>query len=419
MNTSAIVMDNGSGTIKAGFVDDTSDTTNEIPSTIIPCIVGRTKSPVFNGVPTAFQAAYELGNKQTYFGHEATKGSLQINHPIQHGKITHWDDLQQLWHYIFEHHLCVEPKEHSVLCTENIGHHNRGNREKMTEIMFEIFDVPYLYVAIPSVLSLYAAGRDTGLVLDSGFSQTSICAIYEGYVLPHASKTISLSGDVITDYFHSIMMHKGHLFTRERKGSDAKRISNVIKENMCHVTRDGDIYNEVSIKQKSYVLPDGAVIDVEMERIYAPEILFDPEIVDCNEDGIHKQICESIVKCDHEIRNEMFDNIVLSGGNTMFDGIAERLTKEITQIADKQMIINGYMRRYFEDDVYRDILGIIYKNLNAKSCPKIKVIAPPKRNYSSWIGGSIVAQLDTFSEMWITEDEYYDCGPTIVHRKCT
>ncbi|KAH3766564.1 actin, alpha skeletal muscle [Pelomyxa schiedti] len=102
--------------------------------------------------------------------------------------------------------------------------------------------------------------------------------------------------------------------------------------------------------------------------------------------GIHEICYNSIMKCDVDIRRDLYSNIVLSGGTSMFPGMADRMQKEMTTLAPTTM--------------------------------KIKIIAPPERKYSVWIGGSILASLSTFQDMWITKEEYNESGPAIVHRKC-
>eukprot|EP00057_Strongylocentrotus_purpuratus_P035489 XP_799334.1 PREDICTED: actin, cytoskeletal 3-like [Strongylocentrotus purpuratus] len=138
--------------------------------------------------------------------------------------------------------------------------------------------------------------------------------------------------------------------------------------------------------EKSYELPDGQVITIGNERFRAPEALFQPSFLGHEMAGIHETVYNSVMKCDIDIRKDLYANTVLSGGSTMFPGVADRMHKELSALTPPSM--------------------------------KIKIIAPPERKYSVWIGGSILASLSTFQNMWISKQEYDECGPGIVHRKC-
>merc|ERR1712070_83452 len=344
----ALVIDNGSGMCKAGFAGD------DAPRAVFPSLVGRPKV-------TATRAMVGV-EKESYVGDEAQakRGILSLKYPIEHGIVTNWDDMEKIWHHTFYNELRVAPEEHPVLLTE-APHNPKSNREKMTQIMFETFDTPQLYVAIQAVLSLYASGRTTGMVLDCGDGVSHCVPIYEGFSLPHAIMRIDLAGRDITDHLKKILTERGYSFT-----TSAER----------EIVRDA----------KEYELPDGNVITVGNERFRAPEVLFKPALIGMEQEGVHEATFHSIMKCDVDIRKDLYSNIVLSGGTTMFPGIGERMTKELTALAPSTM--------------------------------KIKVIAPPERKYSVWIGGSILSSLSTFQQMWISKQEYDESGPAIVHRKC-
>ena len=366
------IIDNGTGTIKAGFAGE------DYPRSIFPTIIGRPK--YFNTVNIQSLSDWYFGDDT-----EMQWGILKTSNPIEAGYVKNWDDMEKIWEHTFYNELRVSPEEHSMMLTEaplNL----KKNREISTQIMFEVFNVPNFYLVDQWVSALYAAGRTTGLVLSSGEEVTNIVPVYEGYSLPHAVRRIMIAGKDITKYLIKILQER----TISLYGASEFKIANDIKEKWCNVIqRNFDEAlkesNENDFLDRTYCLPWGSTIYVKNESFRAPEILFRPQLIGMDINGIHSCIFDSILNCDVDIRRELTNSILLTGGTTMFEGFKDRIWNEIKSLAP----------------------------LNYE----VKVIAPGERKYDTWIGCTILASLTTFQDMWIKKSEYEESGPRIIHRK--
>jgi len=328
-------------------------------------------------------------NQDCYVGQNAIqkKGVLKLQYAVEHGVVEDWDLMEKIWTHTFTNELKAQASDHNVMLTEAPQNPTK-NREKMTQIMFETFNVPAFYVAIQAVLSLYSAGKFTGIVFDSGDGVTHLVPIYDGYALPHSVRRIDLAGRDLTTYLQKILVERGI----DLKTSAEKEIVKDIKEKLAYVALD---FNEEMQKYQSgasqevtFDMPDGSVISVGNERFRCCEALFQPNLIGLEGVGVDKLTDESIRSADIDVRKDLYQNIILSGGTTMLAGLTERLLKELQKLAPQNM------------------------------SSKVKITAPKERKYCVFIGGSVLSSIPSFQQMWITKEEFDESGPSIVHRKC-
>ncbi|RKF63958.1 Actin-like protein [Erysiphe neolycopersici] len=379
LHNAPIVLDNGSGTIRAGFAGD------DLPKCFFPSFVGRPKH--LRVLAGALEGDIFIGDRA-----QELRGLLKIRYPLEHGIVTDWDDMERIWEWVYGEGLKTlsEEEKHPVLLTEP-PLNPRSNRDVAAQIMFETFNVPALYTSIQAVLSLYASGRTTGIVLDSGDGVSHAVPVYEGFAMPSSIRRIDVAGRDVTEYMQLLLRKSGYVFHT----SAEKEVVRLIKEKVSYVAVNpkqeekewaasiGKIGDGKSVE---YTLPDGNNIKIGAERFRAPEILFDPEIIGLEYSGVHQIVVDAINRTDLDLRKSLFTNIVLSGGSTLTKGFGDRLLQELQRLAVKDM--------------------------------RIKIFAPPERKYSTWIGGSILAGLSTFRKMWVSIDDWHE-NPDIIHTKFT
>ncbi|KAG9204422.1 hypothetical protein B5807_11424 [Epicoccum nigrum] len=372
LHNAPIVIDNGSGTIRAGFAGE------DVPKIYIPSYVGRPKH-----VRTMAGAL----EGDVFIGPAAAdhKGLFKINYPLEHGIVTDWDDMERIWQHVYNEGLKTVSEDHPVLLTE-APLNPRENRDVAAQILFETFNVPALYCSVQAVLSLYASGKTTGLVLDSGDGVTHAVPVYQGFSIPNSIRRIDVAGRDVTEHLQMQLRKGGHIFHT----SAEKEIVKSIKESTGYVALD--IVKEEKDwagsrsegKSIDYTLPDGQKLKIGAERFRAPEILFNPELIGLEYPGVHQIVVEAIQRTDMDLRKALYGNIVLSGGSTLTKGFGNRLLSEVQRLAVKDM--------------------------------RIKILAPPERIYTTWTGGSILAGLSTFKKMWVEKDEWQE-NPDIIHTK--
>lgn len=368
-----IVIDNGSGMVKAGIAGE------ECPRSVFPAIVGYPKhDSAMTGVN---QSSFYLGEEAM-----AKKGVLNIKYPIEHGIVKDWDDMQRVWEYTFTNMLRVKPEEATGVMLTEAPQNPAENRETMCQIMFEYFRVKNIHIAIQAVMSLYAAGRTTGLVVDSGDGVSHTIPVYEGYMIKHAVNKMSIAGRQLTEFMQKLMIEQGE----EMTSASEFQIVRDIKEEHCYVALDYEAEMEQAQKSSendaTYVMPDKRVLKIPgTVRMKCPELLFNPDLQGLTCNSIQKLTYTSIDSSDVDIRSDISKNIILSGGSTLYKGLADRLHKELVSM-----------------------------------CPtgaQIKIIASADRKYAVWRGASTLASLSTFSEMWLSAYDYAESGPDLIAKR--
>jgi len=291
--------------------------------------------------------------------------------------------MEKIWHHIFYNELHVVPKEHQVLLTQP-SLNPKPDRIKMTEIMFEKFNILGMYISNQAVLSLYTSGNTNGVTIESGDGVTYISPVYQGYPVSKAILRLDLAGNDLTNYL-TTLTERSYLFNTPSE----REIARDIKEKLCYVALDFEVEMQKSVSSsildKSYELPSGKVITIGNERFRCPEALFKPSLVGVDNVGIHQLVYNSVMKCDNsEIYKDLFGSIVLGGGNTMFHGIENRLQKELNLLAPPNTVV--------------------------------KIFAPNERNFSAFKGASNLAGLPFFQQMWITKKDFDESGAGIINK---
>jgi actin-related protein 2 len=328
-----VVNDNGSGFVKCGFAG------SNFPEFIFPSLVGR----------PMVRSTNKIGNieiKDLMIGDEASqlRQMLELSYPMENGMVKNWDEMQNIWDYTFgETKLNINPKNCKIILTEPPMNPSR-NREKLIQVMFEKYNFAGIHVAIQAVLTLHAQGLVTGIVLDAGDGVTHICPVYEGFSLPHLTARLDIAGRNITQHLIKLLLLRGYAFNQS---ADFETIR-ILKEKMCYVAYDVEEEQRLALETttlvENYTLPDGRVIKVAAEKFEAPEVLFQPHLIDSESPGIAELIFNTIQSADMDVRPVFYKHIVLSGGTSMYPGFSSRLEREIKQL---------YLERILKGDTNR------------------------------------------------------------------
>uniref|UniRef100_A0A7S0X5A7 Actin-related protein 2 n=1 Tax=Mantoniella antarctica TaxID=81844 RepID=A0A7S0X5A7_9CHLO len=381
-----VVCDNGTGYVKCGFAGD------NFPRAVFPCMVGR---------PTMRheEAASETTLKDMMVGDEAAeqRHNLEVSYPVANGVVQSWEDMHHVWRHTFEDRLGVDTRECKILLTDPPLNPTK-NRQRMVSTMFETWGFNGVFIQVQAVLTLYAQGLLTGLVLDSGDGVTHVVPVLDGYSFPHLTKRLNVAGRHITSHLIDLLTRRGYAFNRSADMETAR----AMKEKLCFVSydykRDMQLASETTNLMRNYTLPDGRVIKVGAERFMAPEALFQPELVDVEGGGIADVVFRCVQENDMDNRMLMYQHIVMSGGSSMYPGLPSRLEKEIRQL---------YLDKVLDGD----------KSGMRKL--KLKIEDPPRRKHMVFLGGAVLADImRNKPEFWISKEEFEEQGIERALKKC-
>jgi len=314
---------------------------------------------------------------------------LQTSYPITNGIVHNWEDMIHLYNYTFGERLKIDPTEHKIMLTE-AANNPKKNRAALVECMFEQFNFQGVQVSIQAVLTLYAQGLLTGVVVDSGDGVTHVVPVYEGYAEPKNIQRLDVAGRHLTEYLIKLLLLRGYTFNRTADFEVVREI----KEKVCYVGYDLELEKKLALEtttvMEKYTLPDGRVITVGAERFEAPEALFQPHLVDCEQKGLGALLFDTINKSEIDIRPDLYKHIVLSGGSTMYPGLPSRLEKEMRAL---------YLQHVAKGD----------KAQLAKL--KLRIEDPPRRKHMVYLGGSVLADIMKDKDAyWMSRAEYDEMG---------
>ncbi len=362
-----VVVDIGSAMTKCGY----SNTLE--PKKIFPTAVGYLN----NIYPSDLNE--ESSSIPYYIGEDLfqKKKIKKVIYPIQNYTNIDWEYLEKIIHHVFYYFLETNPNYHPTFIVEPLFS-SPDYQSKMAEALFEVFCVPAIYFKKAPFLALYASNKTTGLIIDSGANNTHIIPIYKGFIISHAITHSEVGGNAITTYLQRLLSVEN----KELKYESMRPLVNQIKEELCYISlnyaKEKKVYQASNKFNKSFILPSGEIAEIGIERIMAPELLFNPQLNGIPSDPIHSLILESIERCDVDMRSELLSNIILTGGNTLFLGFKERLYKEL-------------------------LSSVANKN-------SVNIITTNKRAFLPWLGGSMFSSLNSFPSMWLSRHEYSEGG---------
>ena len=404
-DTPPVIIDVGTGYTKMGFAN------NNRPNFIIPTIhAGKDL--------TKFSVSQLKGTEDLDFfigdeGNSKAPTYTPLN-IMKHGQVDDWTLMEQFWEQCLFKYLRIEPEDHAVLLTEP-PLNSPDNREFTAEIMFETFNVPYLYIGMQAMLAIAASWTSkgnnslTGCVVDSGDGVTHVIPVVEGYPISNAIQHVPVAGREMTAFIAD--------FLKDREPTvplhDRMTTARIIKERYCRVAKYPSKAFEMFDNKRSDFISTYTGIDsktgkpftceVGYERFLAPEVWFSPELVS-NEymTPISVLIDRAIQMSPITNRKQLYDNIVLSGGSTTYKGLASRLQKDVQELVDLRL----------QESADRESLRI-KKTIIPQKVP-VAVREHKRQQYAVWYGGAMLAGSGkAFYAQCHTKANYDEYGPSI------
>lgn len=449
------MIDNGSSTIKAGYSGD------DCPKTMFPSTCGlllhTTEKEIEEGSSRKLREVTELSSLDSILRDDPRvstapttaeirrrlvlgdaqrqfRQGMEILSPIQHGLVMDWDCMEATWDYTLKSQLRVNPAEHPILLTEPV-YNTKARREKTSEIFFEKFNSPAIFLAKDAALTAMSIGKPTALVMTSGSSSTCAVPVSEGFVLHGPSKKTKVGGDSLDAFiansvlapkgilrppvgflFERTPLPNGEILVRKRvelfapgvlPPSDSflsfqeQELLRDLKRSCCSVLEQPIALQTFgSVSTVEYTLPDGQVVRLGTDQYIPGEALFDPSLglgaeIETDLDpefrfrGLHRMAHAAVDSADPDLRKTLLHNIVLGGGTMAFRGLSLRFARELSAILP---------------------IGVRCKV--ASQGTALETIFAP------WLGGAVLASLSSFQPLWFTKEEYEEHGASIVLRKC-
>ena len=367
-----LVVDNGCGSVKAGLCGE------DYPAVVFAPLVGKYKHNP--GAAVRPIVPPWLGSKSSLVGSQVQqhKSVLAVNNVWQQDRTPNIEDLEHIWSHSFDL-LDVDPEDQAVLLS---GLGAVQNKELCSEVMFETFRSPAVYVEHPAVLSLYGSARTTGLVILAGEGPSLLYPVYQGFTISRAVSRHNVTGRDLTEFLQKLLLGNSDLSWANRGDLDLVRD---MKERLCSLALDYNQEMEVNPFSRSYRLPDGKLVRVGNERFLCPEAFFQPGLVGSEEPGIHRAVNSSILACDLDVRRSLYSNMIMSGGSTLLPGFSDRLTREMSRLTPGSV--------------------------------RLKVHNIPWRKYLVWTGGSIYSSISSYKAAFLTRQEYEEHGASAIHNR--